>query len=235
MSNRIDPLGEAGLQFYSKVSASISHEIKNSLAVINESAGYLEDVTLMAKKGMNVDMDRLQSLAGTMLKQVQRTNTIIKNMNRLAHSLDDPESQVDLNSLLELMINLSERTTVTRGFKVSAAFPDAAITITTHPFFLENLIWLILEFAMNVTGDVKTIKIKPAKTDSGATISFTGLEQITKSAFDDFQADRVHMMLAALNCTLQADENKGMITLSLPENINEAGEIKKINKQGGLS
>ena len=51
MPNTLDPLGEAGLRFYSKVSASISHEIKNSLAVINESAGYLEDVTLMAKKG----------------------------------------------------------------------------------------------------------------------------------------------------------------------------------------
>ncbi len=221
MSNRIDPLGEAGLQFYSKVSASISHEIKNSLAVINESAGYLEDVTLMAKKGMNVDMDRLQSLAETMLKQVQRTNAIIKNMNRLAHSLDDPESQIDLNALLELMINLSERTTVTRGFKVFAALSDTAVTITTHPFFLENLIWLILDFAMNVTGDAKNIELKPAKAEPGATISFTGLEKLTQSEFNIFLTQRVHLMLAALNCTLQADENKGMITLNLPENITQ--------------
>jgi len=65
MSNTIDPLGEAGLQFYSKVSASISHEIKNSLAVLNESAGYLEDVSLMAKKGMDINMERLEALAGT--------------------------------------------------------------------------------------------------------------------------------------------------------------------------
>ncbi|MBC2714800.1 MAG: sensor histidine kinase [Desulfobacteraceae bacterium] len=221
MSNRIDPLGEAGLEFYSKVSASISHEIKNSLAVINESAGYLEDVTLMAKKGMNLDMDRLQSLAGTMLKQVQRTNTIIKNMNRLAHSLDDPASQVDLNALIELMINLSERTTVTRGFKVSAAFSDTALTITTHPFFLENLIWLILDFAMNVTGDAKTIELLPVKAESGARISFTGLEKLTASEFNDFQTERVRLMLAALNCTLQTDENKGIITINLPETITQ--------------
>lgn len=221
MFNRIDPLGEAGLQFYSKVSASISHEIKNSLAVINESAGYLEDVTLMAKKGMDVNMDRLQSLAGTMLKQVQRTNAIIKNMNRLAHSLDDPASQVDLNALLELMTNLSERTTVTRGFKASAALSDAPITITTHPFFVENLIWLILNFAMDITGDAKTIEMKPAKAESGATICFTGLEQITKTAFNDFQTEPVRQILSALNCTLQADENKGIITLHLPEKINK--------------
>jgi light-regulated signal transduction histidine kinase (bacteriophytochrome) len=221
MSDRIDPLGAAGLSFYSKVSASISHEIKNSLAVINESAGYLEDVTLMAKKGMKVDMDRLQSLAGTMLKQVQRSNTIVNNMNRLAHSLDDPASQVDLNALLELMISLSERTTVTRGFKVSASFSDAAVTITTHPFFLENLIWLILGFAMNVTGDAKTIELLPAKLTTGAKISFTGLEKLTQSAFNDFQTEPVRRMLSALNCALQAEGDKGIITLNLPEKINK--------------
>jgi len=221
MSNKIDPLGEAGLQFYSKVSASISHEIKNSLAVLNESAGYLEDVTLMAKKGMDVNMERLESLAVTMLKQVQRTNGIVKNMNRLAHSLDDPASQIDLNPLLELMISLSERTTVTRGFKVSAVFSDAAITITTHPFFLENLIWLILDFAMTVTGDAKTIAMIPAKTESGAEINFTGLEKLTGKSFNDFQTERVRLMLAALNCKLQPNENKGILTIHLPKNINQ--------------
>ena len=219
MSNMIDPLGEAGLQFYSKVSASISHEIKNSLAVLNESAGYLEDVTLMAKKGMEINMELLASLAVTMLKQVQRTNGIVTNMNRLAHSLDDPASQVDLNALLELMISLSERTTVTRGFNVSAAFSDSAITITTHPFFLENLIWLILDFAMNITGDEKTIVMVPTKTESGAEINFTGLDKMTENAFNDFLTQHVRLILAALHCTLQPDENIGKMTLHLPGNI----------------
>ena len=224
MSDKIDPLGEAGLQFYSKVSASISHEIKNSLAVLNESAGYLEDVTLMAKKGMEINIERLESLAGTMLKQVQRANGIVKNMNRLAHSLDDPASQTDLNALLELMISLSERTTVTRGFKVSAAFSDTTITVTTHPFFLENLIWLILDFTMAVTGDAKTITMQPAKTGYGAEINFTGLDKLSENAFNDFLTERIRLMLTALNCTLQPDENKGIVTLRLPENITQPVE-----------
>ncbi len=224
MSNIIDPLGEAGLAFYSKVSASISHEIKNSLAVLNESAGYLEDVTLMAKKGMKVDMERLQSLAGTMLKQVQRSNFIVNNMNRLAHSLDDPASQVDLNVLLELMINLSERTTVTRGFKVSVAFFDTALTITTHPFFLKNLIWLILDFAMNITDDAKKIELLPAKLESGAKISFTGLGKLTESTFKDFLSEPVLRILSLLNCTLQPDDGKGIITLNLPEKITQPSQ-----------
>ena len=219
MTRLIDPLGEAGLRFYSKVSASISHEIKNSLAVLNESAGYLEDVTLMAKKGMAIDTDRLESLAGSMLKQVQRANTIVKNMNRLAHSLDDPASQVDLNDLLDLMINLSERTTVTRGFKVSAALSDTGVKITTHPFFVENLIWLILDFAMTVAGDAKTIELRPVKTESGAKINFTGLTKLTENAFNDFCTETVRLILSALGCTLRPDKNNNMIMFDLPQKI----------------
>ena len=39
-----------GLQFFGKVSASIAHEIKNVLAIINENAGLLEDLTFAARK-----------------------------------------------------------------------------------------------------------------------------------------------------------------------------------------
>ncbi len=218
MPHRIDPLGEAGLQFYSKVSASISHEIKNTLAVLNESAGFLEDVTLMARKGMNVDMERLHSLAGSMLKQVQRADTIVKNMNRLAHSLDESWTQVDVNSLLELMKNLSERTTVTRGFNVTVAVSDMPVIIATNPFFLENMIWLLLDFAMTVTGDAKTIEMQTVKADPGARIVFSGLDRLTENKFNDFQTERVRLMLAMLNSTLQTDKNNGMITLNLPGN-----------------
>ncbi len=224
MTHPLDPIGEAGLRFYSKVSASISHEIRNSLAVINESAGYLEDVTRMAKKGGNVDMNRLETLAGSMLKQVQRANTIVKNMNRLAHSLDDPAARTDLNTLLELMLHLSERTTVTRGVKVSAAFSEPPVIITTHPFFVENLIWLILDFAMDISGDEKTIELQPVKTASGAKINFAGLDQLTQNAFENFQTEPVTLMLCALKSTLQPDEKKGMITLNLPENISQPAQ-----------
>jgi hypothetical protein len=42
------------------MTASISHEIKNVMAIINESAGLLEDYSLMAEKGMPIDPERLK-------------------------------------------------------------------------------------------------------------------------------------------------------------------------------
>ena len=39
-------VGLGGIQFFGKMAASISHEIKNVLAIINENAGLLEDICL---------------------------------------------------------------------------------------------------------------------------------------------------------------------------------------------
>jgi hypothetical protein len=44
MIDETDSLGRQGLQFFGKISASVSHEIKNVLAVIGENAGLLEDL-----------------------------------------------------------------------------------------------------------------------------------------------------------------------------------------------
>jgi len=207
---------DTGLTFYSRVSASISHELKNALAVINESAGFLEDVTLMVQKGVPLDPNRLGTLAGAILKQVQRSNTIIKNMNRLAHSLDEKQAVVDLSSLVELMLHVSERTAVTRGVKITGAFSEAPISITTHPFYLETLIWLLLELSMNLCGEKKAVSVGVAAADAGARIEFSGLAALTGPAADQFFAGRSAPLLDALGAGLALMEGEGRLVVSLP-------------------
>ena len=70
-------IGNAGLEFFGKVSASISHDIKNVLAVINENAGLLEDFCLMAEKGKPLDPSRLKRLALDVKEQVRRGDGIV--------------------------------------------------------------------------------------------------------------------------------------------------------------
>lgn len=227
MNIHTDPLGAAGLAFYSKISASISHEIKNSLAVINESAGYLEDVTLMTRKGVPLDPDRLGALASTMLKQVQRTNTIIKNMNRLAHSLDEDFKLVDVNELMDLMAHLSERTVVTKGFRISVTSADTPVAVISHPFFLENLIWLMVNFAMTVCGESKTIGMAASKAPTGAEICFSGLDRLTEENFQDFLAQDAGMLVGALNAACHGAADKAMMTLSLSGDIHHPEAAQK--------
>jgi len=51
MNDSLDVREETALRFFGNISTSISHEIKNVLAIINENAGLLEDYNLHGRKG----------------------------------------------------------------------------------------------------------------------------------------------------------------------------------------
>ena len=150
MGSDWDIIGKEGLQFFGKMSASISHEIKNVLAIINENAGLLEDFTLMAEKGRPIDMERFKTVAGKIRGQVGRADGIVKNLSRFAHSSDDFTGEIDLNELLGFVMSLSNRfaTMVDVSFEHMEA--DRPVLLNTTPFILQNLLWLCLNFAMEV-------------------------------------------------------------------------------------
>ncbi|MEJ2283420.1 MAG: histidine kinase dimerization/phospho-acceptor domain-containing protein, partial [Desulfobacterales bacterium] len=89
MGYKPDIIAETGLQFFGRISASVTHEIKNVLAVVGENAGLLEDLTLMADRGQPIDPARLKKMSETVKKQVARADEILKNMNRFAHTSDE--------------------------------------------------------------------------------------------------------------------------------------------------
>jgi hypothetical protein len=88
MTDKKDIVAEAGLQFFSKASVSISHELKRTLAIIKESVGLMEDFLLLADHGTPLDTERFKSLAKKMKKQVRRADGCAQNMSKLAHSMD---------------------------------------------------------------------------------------------------------------------------------------------------
>ncbi len=87
---------EQGIEFFGRMTASISHEIKNTLAIVNENAGLLGDLALLMDKGRPLSPERLTTLAGNIRRQVQRADDIIRRLNRFAHSAHEPAASVDL-------------------------------------------------------------------------------------------------------------------------------------------
>jgi C4-dicarboxylate-specific signal transduction histidine kinase len=219
MTSKRDMISEQGLQFFGKMSAVISHEINNSLAIINENAGLLQDFTLMADKGMPLDPERLNSLAGKVIQQVRRAEGIVKNMNRFAHSVDESLKSVNLGDVVELIVTLSGRLASMRGVRVEPKPVENPVTITTNTFLLENLIWLCLDFAMGVAGAGNTIDIITMKTENGAQIRFMQVEDLAKAPPDKFPTEREKALLDLLKADLSADVEVGELVITLPRDI----------------
>lgn len=207
--------GEEGLRFFGKMTASISHEIKNVLAIINETAGLLEDITFMAEKGRPVDPERIKTLAGKIMKQVQRADGVVKNMNKFAHSIDETVKAVDLGETIEFVAALAARFASMRGVVLETEPSARPVTATTVPFVLQNLIWLCLDFAMGVAGEGKTVNLIAEETKHGPRIRFTRLQSLAEAPRDMFPAEREKALLSSLQAELSADLEAGELVLSL--------------------
>lgn len=128
------------LTTFSMVSASVSHEIKNCLAIINESAGLLDDLAVMAGEEGELPAGRVKNSAQAVMNQVKRANTIMKQLNRFAHSGDSPRGSGELTDLLELVAGLVNRQAAMNSVELQVNCP-APISLDTYLLPLESLIY----------------------------------------------------------------------------------------------
>ncbi len=219
MGDKLDTIGETGLQFYGKITASITHEIKNVLAIINENAGLLEDFTLMADQGKPIDPARLKIMAAVVKKQVKRADGILKNMNHFAHSIDEVFTDVDLNQTIEQFMALTDRFAAMRGVKVDLQLPASPITIPTAPFLLMNLLWLCLEFCMSASGDEKRIEFVVEETENSVRIRFRRLAGLSEAGLETFPSDREKSLLDVLAADLTLEPGCEEMVLRLSKSI----------------
>lgn len=209
-------IGETGLRFFGKMSTSISHDIKNVLAIINENAGLLEDITLMEAKGIPVDPERIKTIAGKIKRQIQRADKIVKNMNRFAHSVDETLGNIDLGELLALVAALSERFASMRCVTLRPEPLSGPVIMKGNPFLLENLVWRCLDFAMDRAGEGKIIGLVAEKVEKGVRIRFTGLAGLSEGSRTGFPAEREKALFALLKADFKADEVAGELVVTLP-------------------
>ncbi len=221
MNHKSDNTPQTDLQFFGQISASISHELKNVLAIINENAGLLEDLTLMAEQGVPLDPARLNAMADGIKKQIGRAAAIIGNMNRFAHSADHSMTSVDLAQTIELAIAITARFAAMQGVKIDLQLPDHPVTIQTGPFYLINLVWLCLEFAMSAAGDEKQVEVAVQAVQDGIRIRFGGLGGLSDALVETFPSDRARNLLGMLAADLTVSNDRQEIVLELGKDISE--------------
>ena len=216
MNGAMDSQNNEDLVFFGKVNASISHELKNILAIISEAAGLLNDLTEIASKGGNFELDMIRTCSKDIVEEIQRGFATIKQMNTFSHSVDDPLKRVNLSEVLDLMIHLA-------GFlsfasKVRFDPPEEASPIVlTCPWRLQNLIYQALVYAFESVGPEGEIQasLQPQK-DGSTRITFSDLG--TKSA-RTFPIDRTRQIAASINAEIGMSGDSRMLDIIVPQYI----------------
>ena len=206
-----------GLRFFGKINASISHEIRNALAVINENAGLVKDLLLLSEKGYPLDITKISGRVEKVIEQVRRTDAIVDNMNRFAHSADNDFSKVDTIECLDLVIKLSARLANMKGVILKLENLEEKVEITTFPFLLENLLYLCIDNAMENAGEDKMIVMTVNKKGNRIHFRFSGVnlkyntEKVILSASES--------IFEKLGARIIVEKESGAFLLDMPEDL----------------
>lgn len=169
-----DGLTDSGLKFFGAMTASISHELKNRFAIVNEQAGLLTDLVQMAAKGADIAPERLERLAAAVKKQVSLADDLLKHMNRFSHSVDRLTGETDISLVLGCIAALSKRPADMRNVSLDLRLPGAPVMAQTSAFWLMDLIWTLLDAAMGTAGSARTLTLSCEVATQGALIKIAG-------------------------------------------------------------
>ncbi|BBD07374.1 hypothetical protein [Desulfovibrio ferrophilus] len=210
MLEQWDELGPAGLEFYGGTCASISHELKNSLALINENAGLMNDLLIRAQQGHPLDHEKVARIAERIAKHVGIANGTIANLNRFGHLIDEPRRQVDVYEAVALAVNLHLRLASQKRVEIVIESVDEGVQLMTRPFELGNILGACIKAALPAAQG--TLSVQIATTESGVDIHFIG---ITPDALELPSGNAVKALLNALAATCEVRPENHCLTLGL--------------------
>jgi len=212
--------------FMGKVTASLSHEIKNTLAIINESVGLMGDLLRRDAPDDWPPYSRLTNLMGSIEEQVQRSAAIVKRLNQFAHSMDKPLVDLDLNETVNQTVLLAQRFATLRRVNLETQLESKPLHLLSDPFRLLYVIFGFIEGAINCSPKEAEVRVKTAR--SGERFQVTITDQGT------VEADKIRALVSA---SPSAEGEQGESDLALLAQTVEAlgGTIAAEQGDGGLN
>jgi signal transduction histidine kinase len=211
------------LKFFGRISASISHELKNSLSIVNENAGLLEDLARLTEKGRSLDVERVKTLSASIGRQVKRTDQIIRNMNKFAHSVDMEIKSIDIQEYLELIAAVSARLLAARNITLELISPPRRADVTTSPIFLLYLFWHLLDCCSRWSEPGETLQVKVDSAGDPISIQFHGCMASSPDFRAEVKGGDLSVLLDLLGCSLQMDAERPAMNLLLNANLVKDG------------
>jgi len=158
--------------FLGKITAAFTHEMKNVLAIIKESAGLMEDLLYLNQDAAFPQKDRFVRCLTTIQAQTNRGVALSSRLNCFAHSPDEEVATVDLNKILDQVVFLSERFARLKGVTLSLDRHETAINMVVSPLRLQMAVFGCLEYCWRSTATGGNIALSVTPKGREAIVTF---------------------------------------------------------------
>ena len=160
--------------FIARMTASTTHELRNVLAVVKESAGLVEDLTLAFQQRKLVNPDKMLNATRRIDAQVARGADLLTSLNRLAHGLDHREERVDLAQHTRHVVFLCQRFARLRRLRLELEADGAEPAVRANALRLLMLLTAAVDCCIEQLPEESVVGIRVGRTADRPSVGFTG-------------------------------------------------------------
>jgi len=158
------------------LAAGVAHEINNPLAIIRESAGWMQSIL---NKEELADMPRksdFEMALGKIEKGVERAKRITLQLLGSVKQIDSTLSEVDLKELMDETVGLLHKEATNKDIEIVQLMDPALRAIWTDPYKLRQVLINLITNAVHATepGGKITATLEPVGNRVALTIHDTG-------------------------------------------------------------
>ena len=211
--------------FFGKITAGITHEIKNVLAIIQQSSGLMEDILDVTENGAFPHKDKFIKSMDRIRGQIKRGIDITTRLNRFAHSPDQRPASLNLNEVTEQMVLLASRFARLKNVVLESNPLDPPLIIKSDPVTVEMALFESIEILLNATDSGDKITLSSRKIQDNFVVG-VGYEHSVlpeeESLADMFSAESwksLQEIMTSLGGTVKMHDQTPEILLVFPESI----------------
>jgi len=197
-------LRESEFGFLGAVTASLSHEINNAFATINELSGLLEDYFHLAEGDSSLDVEELQGTTQRIAAQVARGHGYTRQLNRFAHAVDARQTTVALHEAVEATAALCQRFGKLRRVELETSLPGPSPRIAGSAFSLQHIVFRCIDLLLNASEQGDTVRIDIEPQDDGARLIFANRSPVESAAELESKRDFLAVLVAAMPGSLES-------------------------------
>jgi C4-dicarboxylate-specific signal transduction histidine kinase len=193
--------------FIAKITAGATHEIRNVLAIIKESAGLIEDMILFSDKRGSLDQDKLMRAVGHIKAQVSRGTELMANLSRLAHSTDPTHDRIDLSREVQQAAFLCQRFARQMNHIVQVKSDNQDPTVSVNPLRLQMAVFAAVECCLEQLPKSGTVTVHTSRQGDQACVEFVGEvgdEAVASPATEAASWSRLGELLNSLGASVEA-------------------------------
>jgi C4-dicarboxylate-specific signal transduction histidine kinase len=160
--------------FIARMTASTTHELRNALAVVKESAGLVDDLTVALQRGRPANPDKMLGATRRIEGQVARAADLLTSLSRMAHGLDHVEERIDLVQHARHVVFLCQRFARLKRSRLELTAEGPAPAVRGNALHVTMLLALAIDCCLEQLPEEGVVQLRIPGSDTSASIALTG-------------------------------------------------------------